>query len=126
MFRQDTAVTVKVHREGRRTTTVPASVSDECCGPLSITTENGEGWWGAHRRRGESDDLRDAPDAREQQRSGLCVWGVLRTPRPDGLRPFLRSARLRRAVPNSRSETVGSAADLAQLVDAHAMQLTST
>lgn len=45
MYRADTAMPIKVRREGRRTTTIQANVSDECVGLLSITTRNGEGWW---------------------------------------------------------------------------------
>lgn len=45
MFRAEAAMPVRVRREGRRTTTVQANISDECRGLLSITTRNGEGLW---------------------------------------------------------------------------------
>lgn len=45
MYRAEAATPVKVRREGRRTTTDQANISDECRGLLSITTRNGEGCW---------------------------------------------------------------------------------
>lgn len=45
MYRAEAAIPVKVRREGRRTTTVQANISDECRGLLSITTRDSEGWW---------------------------------------------------------------------------------
>lgn len=45
MYRAEAAMPVRVRREGRRTTTIKANISDECWGLLRITTKDGEGWW---------------------------------------------------------------------------------
>ena len=46
MYNPEASMKVKVRREGRRTTTIKANVSDESWGLLSIITRNGEeGWW---------------------------------------------------------------------------------
>jgi hypothetical protein len=46
MYNPEAAMKVKMRREGRRTTTVQANVSDDSWGLLSITTRSGEeGWW---------------------------------------------------------------------------------
>jgi len=45
MYRADTAMPVKVRREGGHTTTIKANVSDQCAGLLSIVTRDAEGWW---------------------------------------------------------------------------------
>ncbi|MEX0985444.1 MAG: hypothetical protein WD096_10415 [Actinomycetota bacterium] len=46
MFSPEAGMKVKVRREGRRTTTIQANISDESWGLLSITMRNGEeGCW---------------------------------------------------------------------------------
>jgi len=45
MYRADAAMPIKVRREGRRTTTRQANISDECGSLLRITTKTEEGWW---------------------------------------------------------------------------------
>jgi hypothetical protein len=118
MYRANTAMPIKVRREGRRTTTIQANVSDECLGLLSITTRNGEGWWAPivggqvvtvfRKRQMPANDFGIAQDFPYVVDGGKMPT----SPRPSSSRRAT-SARWYAATVRTRIELVGYFADIA-------------